>query len=116
MGPDVLYSESSGNLAGGRDGTAKSRPSSSGLKTDGLDGWEHCINYMAKGCHHSKDGQYKYCSLGSTASYNVRLDIICVLAQVMGGHEKKKGIECIHYIREGNKRVKIHIHNSDPCP
>ena len=29
---DVLYSESSGNLAGGRDGTAKSRPSSSWLK------------------------------------------------------------------------------------
>ena len=43
MGPDVLYSESSGNLGGGRDGTAKSRPSSSGLKTDGLDGWEHCF-------------------------------------------------------------------------
>ena len=40
-GPDVLYSESSGNSGGGRDGTAKSRPSSPGLKTDGLDGWEH---------------------------------------------------------------------------
>ena len=40
-GPDVLYSESSGNLGGGQDRTAKSRLSLSGLTTDGLEGWEH---------------------------------------------------------------------------
>ena len=43
VGPDVLHSESSGILAGGRDGTAKRRPASSHLKTDGLTRWEHCV-------------------------------------------------------------------------
>ena len=41
VGPDVLHLESSGILAGGLDGTAKRRPSSSHLKTDGLTRWEH---------------------------------------------------------------------------
>lgn len=46
---------------------------------------------------------YKYCGLGSTAPYNVRLDRFCILAQVVGGYEKKRSIEYIHYIREGKK-------------
>jgi len=37
----VLHPESAGNLAGGRDGTTKSRPPTPGPKTDGLPRWEH---------------------------------------------------------------------------
>jgi len=40
-GPDVLHSGLSGNLARARDGTTKSRPSSSWIKTDRLPRWEH---------------------------------------------------------------------------
>lgn len=63
------------------------------------------VNYKVKECRWSKDVQVLQFRLYCTTQSQVYR--FCVLAQVVGGYEKKKSIECIHYIREGKKKRKL---------